>query len=146
MARYTNMKRKHLLLVSIVGTFITALSFFSHDLSSLCGAEAQRRCWSSFKDIKDIVDPFIFLFPLILLFSLLTYKMREEVFRSWLHFAYWWVPLSIILTLITPDGSGGWGIPNVIDRGFVAFIFAALFTIISLIVIAWKYFAQPAKH
>jgi hypothetical protein len=67
--------------------------------------------------------------------------MREEVFRSWLHFAYWWVPLSIILTLITPDGSGGWGIPNLISPEIVAITFSSLFAIISLIIIIWKYFA-----
>lgn len=86
-----------------------------------------------------------YLVPSILIFSLLTYKMHERVFRTWLRFAYWWVPLSIILTLITPDGSGGWGIPSVIDRGFVAFIFAALFTIISLIIIVWKFVATRKR-
>ncbi|MBI5003526.1 hypothetical protein HZC00_00315 [Candidatus Kaiserbacteria bacterium] len=67
--------------------------------------------------------------------------MREEVFRAWLRFAYWWVPLSIVLTLITPGGSGGFGIPNVIDQETVAFVFASLFSIISLIIIIRKYFA-----
>ncbi len=83
-----------------------------------------------------------YLIPLILLFSLLTYKMHEKVFRAWISFAYWWVPLSIVLTLLAGGGSGGgFGMPNVFDREFVAFIFSALFFIISLIIILWKYVA-----
>ena len=85
---------------------------------------------------------FYYLIPFILLFSLLTYKMHERVFRSWLHFAYWWVPLSIILTFLAGGGSGGgFGMPNIFDREFVAFIFSALFFVISLIIIVWKYIA-----
>jgi hypothetical protein len=90
-------------------------------------------------------EPFAFaLLPFIpvLILSLLTYKMRDEVFRTWLHFAYWWIPLSIILTLITPNGSGGWGIPNLISPEIVALTFSALFTIISLILITLKYLSM----
>jgi len=89
------------------------------------------------------------LAPLILLvpFSLLTYKMREEVFRAWLHFAYWWIPLSIVLTLLASGGSGGgFGIPNVFDQEFVAFVFSVLFAIISLVIILWKYLATRKKR
>lgn len=75
----------------------------------------------------------------IFLFSLVTYKMREEVFRAWFNFTKWWVPISIFLILITPDSSGGsFGIPNVFDKGFLAFILAALFFIISLVIIVRK--------
>lgn len=89
-----------------------------------------------------VLVPFILLVP----FSLLTYKMRDEVFRSWLHFAYWWVPISIVLTLLAGGGSGGgFGMSNVLDQEFFAFMFAALFTIISLIIIARKYFATRHK-
>ncbi|MEK7068888.1 MAG: hypothetical protein AAB947_00735 [Patescibacteria group bacterium] len=81
-----------------------------------------------------------FLFPPLFLFSLITYKMREKVFRAWLHFAYWWVPLSIVLTFLS-RGGGGFGMPNVFDQEFVAFVFSALFFIVSLLIIAWKYIA-----
>jgi hypothetical protein len=83
----------------------------------------------------------LFSMPLFL-FSLITYFLREEVFRAWLHFAYGWIPLSIVLILLASGSSGGgFGIPNVLDQEFVAIILAALFAIISLAVIAYKYFA-----
>lgn len=65
--------------------------------------------------------------------------MREEVFRAWFNFAKWWIPISIFLTLIMPGGSGGgFGIPSIFDKEFLAFVLAALFIIISLIIIITK--------
>lgn len=56
----------------------------------------------------------IIFFPLFptLLFSLITYKMREEVFLAWCNFSYWWIPLSVLLVLITPESNSvimSWG-------------------------------------
>jgi len=38
--------------------------------------------------------------------------MRDEVFEKWRNFSYWWVPLTMFLTLITPDSNSvimSWG-------------------------------------
>ncbi len=132
--------KKKILFLSFIltGPYLTLV--FLHDtLYDFC--IEQGHCWR-FWDSLDIIGPILFLWPIALLFSLLTYKMHEKVFRAWIHFAYWWVPLSIILTFLAGGGSGGgFGIPNVFDREFVAFIFSALFFIISLIIIVWKYVA-----
>jgi len=40
---------------------------------------------------------FIVLFP-VFLFSLITYKMREEMFQAWWRFARWFVPVIIVVT------------------------------------------------
>ena len=125
--------------ISLVPAVGYAFLVYFHDtLYDFC--IEQGRCWR-FWDSLDIIAPIIFPWPLVFIFSLLTYKMHEKVFRAWLHFAYWWVPLSIILTLITPDGGGGWGIPNLISREIVAITSSSLFAIISLIIIIWKYLA-----
>jgi hypothetical protein len=98
-------------------------------------------------DVFDLVLPTLFVLSLpLLLFSLITYKMREEVFRAWFNFAKWWVPISIFLTLITPGGSGGgFGIPSVFDQEFAAFILAALFFIISIIIIVREWLKLRGK-
>ncbi len=84
---------------------------------------------------------FYFLFPLFL-FSLLTYKLRDEIFLAWWRFTRWFVPIAIILTLITPhDHGGGWGIPSLLDPEFVGIVFAFLFAAISVVIIAWKIIA-----
>jgi len=76
--------------------------------------------------------PFVQLF----LFSLITYKMRDEVYRTWLRFAYVWVPLSMVLIFLAPQYSTDWMFP--IEKGTVAFLSSLLFVIISLTIITWK--------
>ena len=51
------------------------------------------------------------LLPLLIL-SLVTYKMRDEVFHAWWNFARWLVPVIIVATLLlnsASDGGGGMG-------------------------------------
>lgn len=81
------------------------------------------------------------LLPIIPLFllSLITYKMREEVYRTWLRFAYVWIPLSMLLIFLAPEYTADWMYPVV--KSTVAFFSSLLFLIISPIIIAWKYFA-----
>ena len=40
------------------------------------------------------------VFPLVLFFSLLTYRMRDEVFECWMGFAVWAVPAVIIAHIL----------------------------------------------
>jgi len=84
---------------------------------------------------------FIHFLPIIPLFllSLITYRMRDEVYRAWLRFAYVWIPLSMLLILLAPEYSSDWMYPVV--KGTVAFFSSLLFIIISLALIAWKHFA-----
>ena len=84
-----------------------------------------------------IVNLLIFI-PLFL-FSLITYKMRDEVYRAWLRFAYVWIPLSMILIFLAPQYSTDWMYP--VEKGTVAFLTSLLFVTISLFVIAWKLIA-----
>lgn len=88
-----------------------------------------------------LADGMTVLFPVLFFFflSLLTYKMRDEVYRAWSRFAMVWVPLSMFLILIAPEYSADWMFP--VDKSSVAFFSSAAFVVISLLVIAWKYAA-----
>jgi len=75
----------------------------------------------------------------LLLFSIVTYFLREEVFRAWLKFAYVWIPVSMVLIYLAGGSSGGgFGIPNVLDQEFVSLILASLFVLLSLVIIIVK--------
>ncbi len=78
-------------------------------------------------------------FPIIplFLFSLITYKMRDEIYRAWLRFAYVWIPLSMVAILLAPEYSGDWMYPVV--KGTVAFFSSVLFALVSLGIIIWRY-------
>ncbi len=84
-------------------------------------------------------SPFI---PLSLL-SVLTYRMRQEIFDTWISFAKWWIPLSILLILFVPEElSGAISVPLKVP---VALFCSGLFFLISLIIIFWKH-ASLKKH
>ena len=126
---------------SFLGVVIVPVvgSIFSYDY---CFAQGHcPRLW----DTIESITPIFFLFLPLFILSLITYWMREEVFRAWLRFAYWWIPLTMVLVLMTRDSSGGFGIPSIVTRESVSMIFSALFLIISLILIAYKSFAIRKK-
>ena len=74
----------------------------------------------------------------ITVFSLITYPLREEVFQAWMHFAKWWIPLSIFFVLIMPDGQGGGYMPSLIDKQTIAFLMSSIFILVSTIKIISK--------
>ncbi len=86
-----------------------------------------------------LTDIGINLLPIIPLFflSLITYKMREEVYRAWLRFAYAWVPLSLLLIYLAPEYTSDWMYPVV--KGTVAFAPSILFVILSLFIVLWTW-------
>lgn len=70
--------------------------------------------------------------------SLITYKMRESVTRAWLTLVSWYIPLSLILILITPsDTGGGYGPSLSFGKPDVAFLLSLLFVILSIGVILY---------
>jgi len=86
---------------------------------------------------------FIFLIP-IFIFSLITYKMRQEVFQSWWRFVRWFAPVIILVTFLinSQRQSGGMGISGAIRSSFNLFIigiFYAIFIVTSTIKIILTY-------
>src|SRR3989338_9344774 len=92
---------------------------------------------------KSVAEP-LFVIALSLLFvSFFLFLVREGVFRAWLRFAYWWIPVSLVFIYLAGGWSGGgFGIPAVLDQEFVSLILSGLFVLISLLLIAYKYFAS----
>ena len=85
---------------------------------------------------------FLPIIPLFF-FSLITYKMRDEVFRAWLRFAYAWIPLSLLLIFLAPEYTYDWMYPVV--KGTVAFFSSLLFACISLIIILVSWLRSRSK-
>jgi len=73
-------------------------------------------CQTKFSCSTEMGSDFLLTVTFVLipffLFSLITYKMKEEVFVRWWKFTRWWIPLTMFLTLITPDSNSvimSWG-------------------------------------
>lgn len=80
---------------------------------------------------------FFLIIPLAFL-SILTYKMRDEIFAAWISFAKWWVPLSMIAILIAPEViKGSFSVPV---KWPLAVFCSAILLLVSLILIAHKHF------
>jgi len=84
-------------------------------------------------DIEIILSPILALF----IFSLITYKMRDEIFQSWWRFARIWAPISTVFILLTPSYTHNWMFPIV--KGNVALLLSVIFIIVSLVKITLAY-------
>jgi len=86
--------------------------------------------WCNIQEDGLLISILYFLFPLspILLFSLITYKMKDEVFQAWWRFARWWVPVIIGITFLLGNMSGGGTLG--MDKDFTMFILGILYIIL----------------
>jgi len=128
-------KKRTLVFVSVFGALILLIWDYIGNvtLCSLSGV-TNYDCLGYLANVEMILLPIL---PMAIL-SLFTYKFRKEVFHAWIRFAKWWIPISLILTILTPATTGSSFVPF-FGRGHVAIAMSALFLIISLIIIAWKY-------
>lgn len=133
------MKKNVLWISSIVIMLLLFIAYIQN------GDICYSRSWcNNLWDTINIVSEIILIFIPIFFFSLITYKMREEVFQSWWRFARWFVPVIMLVTfLVNSQGrSGGMGISGVISSSFNLFIigiFYAIFIITSAIKIVLAY-------
>jgi len=119
------MLKKSILLSSLAYVIFVAITFL---ISVNCES-----AWCTIRD-DDIIGILITTFsPLALVFllSLVTYKMREEVFRAWWNIAVWFTPLIVVVTFIQnySSHSGGSGISSVVNDSFNYFVLGLLYLI-----------------
>lgn len=128
------MTRKKILVIEIVGLMILAIAI-AVSIKGSCSANFI--CDRPHDDsMAKILFPIIPLF----IFSLITYKMRQEMYQAWWKFARIWIPLSMLAVLISPSNTSNWMFP--IEKGTVAFFSSCAFVIISLVIIAYQYFQR----
>lgn len=130
------MSKKSVLLVGFLGSLFFILFLYATKVG-LCNL-INSSCLETFDSFAENITISL---PLFLL-SLITFKMRSEVFSAWFKFTRIWVPLSIFLVLISPEYSHGL-IP--LDKGTVSLAFSALFLVISLFIIFIKFFSKQSN-
>lgn len=128
------MNKKIVLVISIIGTLVLGLLAYLEKIGFY-----HFHPWTAYiLGLLYVIGPSLFLFPIILIFSLITYKMNDGVFKLWLKFTYIWIPLTIILPILTPIGGGGGYVLSIDNKASVWLIMSVLFFIISLIIILAK--------
>ena len=131
------MTKKNILWISVVGSLLFLSLIFLLE-SHTCSREwmwCREYIWNS----SNLILRLLLVTPPLLLFSLLTYRMRDEVFNAWISFAKWFVPVIILITLIIQSGSGGGsgGFSGAVSGWFDAMIIGLLY-IIFIIISLWK--------
>jgi hypothetical protein len=88
--------------------------------------------------LAEVVQIFLPLF----IFSLITYKLRDEIFETWIKFASWWTVATIILVFLAPTND-----PSLlpITKGVVASFGTGVITLGSIFLVAWKWFTLNGK-
>jgi len=121
------MTKKNVLWVGIIGTvLISSLLIFG---SYSCHRNEYCNIVSDFINQDNLT--IIFIMPFVLFFSLITYKMREEVFQNWWRFARWFVPVIMLVTFLiySQHQGGGMGISGAISSGFNDLIIGIFYVI-----------------
>jgi hypothetical protein len=89
-------------------------------------------------DLNYKLDLMLFPFVPLFFFSLITYFMRDEVFKLWVKFALPATATSMLLIFLTKDSTpGGFGPQIAFGKGDVALATTALFVLISIGIIVF---------
>lgn len=120
------MNKKSVLFISAAGGSVFVVLLIAL-LYNLCGPYR-----SVCKDIYEAVVYLLFPLPFVFILSLITYKMRDEVFRAWWSFAMWFVPLIMIVTYLMYSGHQQSGFGGVAQYSFYSVILGALYAIFIL--------------
>ena len=111
-----------------VSSLFVALLFFPAVASQFfsCNQKNWFFCNNSYETVASV---FLIGLPVFFL-SLLTYRLRDEVFRAWWNFARWFVPVIVGVTLLLNGiGRGGIGIEGALDSWFAILAIGALYYI-----------------
>lgn len=135
------MTKKNITIISLV-TAVVLIGWDYIGNARLCTSEGVLHydCFNTISSIELIFFP---VFPLAFL-SLLTYRMRDEIFRAWTSFAVWWVPLSMLAIIIAPEEiKGSISVPM---KWPLAVFCAAILLLVSIIIILWKHYSLKKKN
>ena len=94
-------------------------------------------------DVRSSIGAYFLIFPVVFLFSLITYKMNDGVSRLWSNFSYVAVPIFVAIEIFLMNNTSGGG--YVMSGGYfnalIILFLLFLYFLISLILIIYKYFS-----
>ena len=130
--------KKNILRASFTVTlFLVLLVNILQDTSiSICPYEVTLNCTILLFALE------LFIFMPIFFFSLITYKMRDEIFLSWRKFSFIYLFIYLFIVLISPWMHADF---SPFEKKSNALFLVALYSAISLILIAYKSYQLRKK-
>ena len=111
------------------------LEFFTKDFCS----QIPVWCADNLIDLRNSLLLILLISFPVFLFSLITYKMRNEVFEYWMKFAKWAIPTTMIIFFFIGTIPRGSGLMSGMVEAFFYLLALGIFCIVSLWRIAKKY-------
>lgn len=92
-----------------------------------------------------IADPISNFASSLLVISVFLCFVTDQVFFSWLTFAKWWIPLTILLIVISPTNGSSAFFPAFFSKELTSMWMGGLFVLISLLLIIIKSLSLRGK-
>lgn len=94
---------------------------------------------------EEILTPSYLFAIAFIIPSVFLLFVPETAWHAWLRFARWWLPLSILLIILTPDFNGNILILIDYSKLATAKYMGMLFAILSMIILGWHTFRTKKK-
>lgn len=127
------MTKKKMLANSFLGTILFFIFLFSQKIG-LCSV-TNLSCFQK----TDSVAKIIFIFVPLFILSIIFYFLPDYIYRVWIKFIYVYIPISIILVIISPEFNHSL---FQLDKIFVALFVSCLLVFISFIITTVKFFTE----
>jgi hypothetical protein len=83
------------------------------------------------RDGNELIFVYSYIFIFVFIFSLITFKLRKELFYAWRNFSFFWVLLSLIIISFLPMHASGLDLVPV-TKGTIIFVLSILYSVISM--------------
>lgn len=136
--------KKNILIGAMVGLACASIIIFQENINlcTLVDGKYYRNCLFNDWTQTSIAAPLFGLSLVILLLTLITYKLREEIFHTWLKFSAFAIPAMLFFIMMSPESAMGGFIASAmtVTRAEAALQLSVIYLLISLFVITLKWF------
>lgn len=132
-----NLFTKKYVLIGTLTLVIVEYATIYPEKFGICRLISNTNCIYGFFD-NSFRDPFFILSLFLLATVLLAILFRDQIFRTWLKFSFWVFPLTVLVTMVQPNGGGGY-FPSLITKEIVSWWAGGAFAVISLVLITYKH-------
>lgn len=80
-------------------------------------------------------DPLYFYSLGFALGAFILLFINHTIFKKWVRFAVWWIPLSIILIAVTPSTSGQWLPLFFVGKSLLSLILGGVFSVVTVLIV-----------
>ncbi|MBP6033996.1 MAG: hypothetical protein KA537_00795 [Candidatus Moranbacteria bacterium] len=116
--------------ILILSGIVISVALLATEEFRFCYSIGLEKCPIPLDDSKEVL---LYPFFIIFLLSLITYRMRDEVFQAWWRFARWFVPIIILVTFLQNMAHQQGGLGGVAQGAFDFAVLSFLYLVFILV-------------